>query len=261
MKTSLTCLALMLTIVCRAQQAPEAPTPKLKSRTGEPVDESKPVSKALVWTLPAGTKIPVQLRQPISTKNAQPGDGIYAQTTFPVLIGQQVLIPAGTFAQGVVDSVKRAGRIKGRAELQFHLTTLIYPNGYSVDLVAPVAQVPGSESTTMKEPGVVRHDPEKGKDLERIGTDASLGAGIGTVVGVAARPTLGGVRAGGLAGLAGGTLIALLARGSDVRFEVGTVVDVVLDQAVTLDGASVMKPASLPAYYPGYPGQPYPPTQ
>jgi len=246
--------------------------PELKTRTGVPLSQAqsegnaaeanaeRAESNALI--VPAGTKISVQLRQAISTKNAQPGDPIYGQTNFPVFVNQQVMIPGGTFVQGVVDRVKRAGRIKGTAELQFHLTKLLYPNGYIVDMTAPIEQVPGDESAKVKEPGTVKHDSEKGKDLERIGTGASEGAAIGTVAGVAARPSLGGVRAGGLAGLAGGTLIGLLARGSDVRFETGTVVDVVLDRPITLDRAKILRMAEIPAYYPTpgiYPA-PVPPT-
>jgi type IV secretion system protein VirB10 len=75
-----------------------------------------------LWVVPAGTKIPIQLRQAISTKNAQPGDPIYGQTTFPLIVDNRVMIPAGTFVKGVVDMSRRAGRIKGKAELQFHLT-------------------------------------------------------------------------------------------------------------------------------------------
>ena len=70
--------------------------------------------------MPAGTKLPIQLRQPLSTKNAQPGDPVDAQTSFPIVAGGHMVIPAGTWVQGVVDTVKRAGRLKGTAEMQFH---------------------------------------------------------------------------------------------------------------------------------------------
>ena len=62
----------------------------------------------------------------------RPGDPVYLQTTFPVAENNRILIPAGTYVQGVVDNVKRPGRVSGRAELLMHFTTLIFPNGYTV---------------------------------------------------------------------------------------------------------------------------------
>ena len=36
-------------------------------------------------TIPSGTKVPLALKQSISTKNAREGDAVYAVTTFPVV--------------------------------------------------------------------------------------------------------------------------------------------------------------------------------
>jgi hypothetical protein len=175
------------------------------------------------------------------------------------VIGEHVMIPNGTFVQGVVDSVKRAGRIKGTAELRFHLTTLIYPNGYTLDVAAAIDQVPGDESSHMKEPGTVSHDSEKGKDLEKIGSDAEQGAIIGSMAG-ATSGNVRGVGIGGLSGIAAGTLIGVLARGSDVRFENGSVVDVALNHAIAVDPYRIRRtdddlPASnrMPRARPGAP--------
>jgi type IV secretion system protein VirB10 len=237
-------LALFTGILAAAQQAPVQPsngTPELKSRTEVPPVEKQPerVPKPL-YVVPAGTKVPVELKQAVSTKNAQPGDAIYGQTNFPVVIDERVMIPAGTYVQGVIDRVKRAGRLKGTAEMQFHITTLIYPNGYTVDMAAAIDQVPGDESSRMKEPGTVAHDSEKGKDLERIGRGAAAGATIGGMAGAASN-SVRGVGIGGLSGIAAGTLIGVLARGSDVRFERGTVIDVVVNHAIGLDPAKLTR--------------------
>ncbi len=226
----------LLTAVClMAQQTPEV-QPRLKTRDEVPVK-----SGDQAWVVPAGTKIPIQLQQPLSTKDAQPGDAIYARTTFPILVDGHIMIPPGTYVQGVVDTVKRAGRIKGTAELRFHITTFIYQNGYSLDLSAIIEQVPGTGDTHMKEPGTVKEDSEKGKDLERVGRAASEGAMIGSTAG-ALSGSLRGLGVGGISGIAAGTLIAILARGTDVRFETGTVVDVALAQSVPVDKDKVNPP-------------------
>jgi hypothetical protein len=124
------------------------------------------------------------------------------------------------------------------------------PDAGPIDMAAAIDQVPGSETAQMKEPGTVKHDSEKGKDLEKIGRGASQGAAIGGVAGIAASPTPRGFGVGGLAGIAAGSMIGLLARGSDVRFESGTVVDVVLNHAIALDQRKLMRRAAMPAYYP-----------
>ena len=75
--------------------------------------------------VPAGTKVPLALKHAVSTKSAREGDSVYAETTFPVVQDNRVLIPAGTYVQGRISHVQRAGRIKGRAEVLMHFTTLI----------------------------------------------------------------------------------------------------------------------------------------
>lgn len=227
------------------QQAPPPAgnnQPKLQTReelAAPPQRAPVPVGK--LWIMPAGTKIPIQLRQSLSTKDARAGDPVYAQTSFPVLVDGHIVIPAGTWVQGEVDSVKRAGRIKGTAELQFHLTTLIYANGYSVNMAAAIDRVPGTD-TRMKEPDTVQHDPEKGKDLERVGDAAAKGGMIGTAAG-AITGDIRGIGVGGMSGIAAGTLIALLTRGTDVKFDTGTGVEIVLNHAIGIEADKARAPA------------------
>jgi hypothetical protein len=235
------------------QEPPASDAPRLKSRTEVAAPDSKPQPPAnSLWIVPAGTKIPIQLRQAVSTKNAQPGDPIYAQTTFPIVVNGLIMIPAGAYAKGVVDLSKRAGRIKGSAELQFHLTDLIYPNGYTLNLAAAIDQVPGSSDARMKEPGTVKHDSEKGEDLKRIGSGAATGGMIGGTAG-AAGGSVRSVGIGGLSGIAAGTLIALLARGSDVRFDIGSGVEVSLNQAIAIDPQQIARTGAFPVSSPPAP--------
>jgi hypothetical protein len=246
MDVRLLAIGLLAAACAYPQAAGQVNEPRLKSRTevalSPPAVEGEKAPEDLI-VLPAGTRIPLQLRQPISTKGAQAGDPIYAQTTFPIVLNSMIVVPAGTWVQGVVDGVKRAGRIKGTAELQFHLTTIIYPNGYTLDMAAAIAKVPGDTGTDMREPGTVTHDSEKGKDLERVGDAASKGGQIGALAGVAARPSLRGFGVGGLSGVAAGTLIALLARGSDVTFATGTAVEIALTRAMAVERQKLLRPA------------------
>jgi type IV secretory pathway VirB10-like protein len=110
-------------------------------------------------TIPAGSKIPVALKHAISTKSARVGDSVYAETNFPFVLNEKVIVPAGTYVQGKISELRRPGRVHGRAELLIHFTTLIYPSGYTVMLPGAVENVPGADKTTMKgEEGTIQQD-------------------------------------------------------------------------------------------------------
>ena len=97
------------------------------------------------YTVPAGTKVLLSLKSGVNTKTARPGDGVYLVSTFPVIVGSHVLIPSGVYVQGVVDKVERPGRVKGRAKLLMHFTTMIFPNGQVVGIPGAVNNLPGSD--------------------------------------------------------------------------------------------------------------------
>jgi hypothetical protein len=182
-------------------------------------------------SIPSGTKVPLALKQSISTKNAREGDAVYAVTTFPVVIGDRIVIPAGTYVQGRVSSVKRGGRMKGRAEVLMHFSTLIYPSGYTLVLPGAVENVPGAEKTSMKdEEGTIRQDSQTGEKAKTVAT----AAGTGAVVGGLSNGVKGGLIGAGVGGGIG-TAIGLLTRGNDVRMEAGTTLEMVIQREVPLD--------------------------
>ncbi len=194
-----------------------------------PPDQDSPEPGTVV--VAAGTKLPVVLKQGINTKTARPGDPVYCETNFPVVRNNRILIPAGTYVQGSITSVKRAGRVKGRAEVLMHFDSLIFPNGYTVALPGAVDNVPGSDTQHMKDKeGTIQADSSKGRDAATI---AGAGA-TGAVIGAAAEGAKGagiGAAAGGLTGLA----ITMLTRGNDVRMGPGTTVEMVLQRPLVLE--------------------------
>jgi len=186
--------------------------------------------------IPAGTKVPLALKQALSTKNARDGDPVYAQTTFPVVLNDRIVIPAGTYVQGKISNVKRAGRLKGRAEVLMHFSTLIYPSGYTVILPGALENVPGADKTSMKdEEGTVRQDSQTGEKAGKAADRGIKGAAGGGLVGVLATGSRTGAGVG--AGIGGGIGIAsaLLTRGSDVKLDAGTTLEMVIQREVPLD--------------------------
>jgi len=192
-------------------------------------------ASATTLTIPAGTKVPVTLKHAISTRQSREGDGVYAETTFPVVESGRVLIPAGTYVQGRISHIQRAGRIKGRAEVLMHFTTLIYPSGYTVLLPGAVENAPGLDKTKVKDnEGTIQGDSRTG---EKIGQAAGAGA-TGAVIGAASNGGKGALIGAGIGG-AVGTAIGMLTRGNDVKLDAGTTLEMVIQRDVPLDASRV----------------------
>jgi hypothetical protein len=218
-----TCVLLVAGMLV-AQSAPAADPAPPSSDSGNPI-----------LTIPAGTRVPLSLKQAISTKTARDGDPVYAETAFPFVVNDRVLIPAGTYIQGKITHVKRGGHVKGRAEVLIHFTSMIYPSGYTVMLGGSVENTPGAEKTTMKDSeGTIRQDSETGRKARSAAEGATTGAVIGAV-------TNGGKGAGIGAGIGGvaGLAIGMLSRGADVRLEPGTSIEMEIQREVTVDSSRI----------------------
>jgi len=225
-----------------AQTSQDAPHLKPRTTTASPpppqAETDSPAATEL--TVPAGTKIPLTLKQGINTKSARPGDPVYAQTAFPITQNDQILIPAGTFVQGEVRRVVRPGRVKGRAELQMSFTSMIFPNGYTVMLPGAVQNTPGSKDNTVNgKEGTIQGPSGKGKDAATIATATIPGAGIGAIADGGKGAAI-GAATGGVIGLA----TVLLTRGPDIHLGTGDSIEMVLESNLDLNPAKIHRPAS-----------------
>lgn len=215
-----------------AQTAP-APAPDAPPAASAPAVVSTDTKPAL--TIPAGTRIPISLKQAISTKSAREGDPVYAETAFPFVVNDRIVVPVGTYIQGKIARVQRGGHVKGRAELLIHFTSIIYPSGYTVMLGGNIENAPGAEKTSMKDQeGTIRQDSDAGRKAKEAAGGATTGAVIGAV-------TAGGKGAGIGAGVGGvaGLAIAMLSRGADVRLEPGTSLEMEIQREVPLDPSRI----------------------
>ncbi len=191
-------------------------------------------------TVPAGTKIPLTLKQGINSKSARPGDPVYAQTAFPITQNDHIVIPAGTFVQGEVRSVVRPGRVKGRAQLQMSFTSMIFPNGYTIMLPGAVQNTPGSKDNTVAgKEGTIQGPGSKGKDAGTIATTTIPGGGIGAIAGGAEGAGI-GAATGGVIGLA----TVLLTRGPEIHLATGDSVEMILESSLDLNPVKMQKPTS-----------------
>jgi hypothetical protein len=217
---------------------PAAATPAIPASKESVAEPQKADPNAAV--IPAGSKIPLLLKQAISTKNAREGDAVYAQTAFPFVVNEHILVPAGTYIQGKISHVERAGRVKGRAEILMHFTSMIYPSGYTVMLPGSVENTPGADNKGVKDKeGTIRQDSDTGKKIEDAARNGAYGGAVGGIGGGLATGGINGARIGAGAGAAAGIAWALLKRGADVKLDVGTSIEMEIQREISVDGTRI----------------------
>jgi hypothetical protein len=218
------------TAVTPGQSQPQLTSgPAASSENGDALDSI---------TVPAGKKIPLTLKQGITTKNAQVGDPVYAQTSIPIAMNNHIVIPAGTFVEGEITRVKRPGRVKGRGQLLINLNSMMFPNGYTIGLPGAVQGTPGNTGTNgvKDREGTIAGDSSKAKDVGTIVGLAIPGAGIGAISDQeGGKGAAIGAATGGALGLA----TVLLTRGPEIELGAGTSVEMVLERSLTIEESKV----------------------
>jgi type IV secretion system protein VirB10 len=174
------------------------------------------------------------LHNGVSTRNAHPGDPIYLETLFPVLVDGRIVIPAGSYVSGEVTEAKRPGRVKGRGEIMVRLNTLILPNGYSVSFNAYPSGADTGDDDSIDKEGKIKGASNKSGDVGTVVKSTGAGAGIGAIAG-------GGKGAGIGAGVgAAASLIGVLfTRGPELELPRGTTLDITTDRPLYLDADKV----------------------
>jgi hypothetical protein len=213
-----------------AAQESQGPQTDAPPPVAQPAEPQRAPGKKL--TVPSGTRLAVVLENGISTRSAKAGDSLYFHTAFPITQNNRVVIPVGSYLRGSLLESKRPGRVKGRGEFRLRLESLIFPNGYTVDLLAaPRSADTGGKETTDSE-GKVTGSGGKGKDAGTVATTTATGAGIGAIAG-------GGKGAGIGAGIGGliGLGAVLFTRGPDAELPRGSTLDIEIERDLTLDSS------------------------
>src|SRR5579863_5549245 len=236
------------------QASASQPTPA-NAAAAAPVSADTTTPPKKTYTVPSGTKVLLQLRSSLNSKSARPGDGVYLASAFPVVVGNRVMIPSGVFVQGVVDRVTRAGHVKGRAQLDMHFTSIIFPNGTVVEIPGVVSGLPGASKQNVKDgEGTIEQDTDKTRNAGKTAEIAlPTGATVGSIAGLGGGHPLAGSFGGLGAGLAAVGLVSLFTRGADVNIEAGSQVEMVLQRPLILEEENLAEgtvPGAAPAMVP-----------
>jgi len=221
------------------------------------VAQNQTPTQASTVTVPAGTQFALVLTNPLSSKDTHRGAMVYAETTAPITVGDQVTIPAGTFIQGKVEKLTRSGT---RAEVILTSASLVFPDGYVSNINGPF-NVESDEGTAWRDPS------NKAKTFAIIAPVAGLGIGVlaGNAAHTTNSTTLGGttltssspkgIAIGATVGLAAGALvaIAILLNSRHFFVDVGSPMEMTLPQPLILSENRVDDSARWVQQHPGQP--------
>jgi len=162
-------ITLLFAVTCMAQN--DAQTQPLTPPDSQTNLQASAKPNSAIETIPAGTRIALVLTHPIQSRYIHRGDDIYAQITAPITLGNEVVIPPGSLVDGKVDKLERRG---GRAELNLQSMSITFPDGYVVPISGPAVL----ESV----PGYALTDPGSGRSIGIFALPAA-GAGLGALIG------------------------------------------------------------------------------
>ena len=171
-----------------------------------------PVNTANVSFIPADTVLRIELLTNLSTDATQRGDRFEAR----------VIEPAdyqGAMIEGHVTRVKRAGKIKGNAEMQLAFDKISSNNRWTEFKAQVIEVVDNGNSDSagdVDEEGGVKGKDKTKDDVAKIGSSAGVGAIIGAIFGGGKGAAI-GAAIGGAVGTGG----VLTSRGKDVRLDHG----------------------------------------
>jgi hypothetical protein len=185
------------------------------------------------YTVDTGTHVPLSLINSVSTKNAIPGDRVYLESVFPILVDGRIVIPPGSYVMGTITEIRRPGKVKGRGEFHLRFDSLTLPNGTTRDFRAHVTGLDGraSEELDHKE-GTIRSEGNKAGDVRTVAETAAAGASIGALAGSVSGATGMGAAIGAGAGAAAALAGVMFSRGPEAVLAKGTTIEMILDRQV-----------------------------
>jgi len=166
--------------------------------------------------VPAGTTLPIVLDSYVASDTSRIEDPVRAKTRRSIVLGGDLVIPAGSTLVGHVTSVQRSGRVKGRARIAFRFDRLVLAGT--------------GERVNIATSAVARQAPAtKARDARTIGLPAAGGAIVGVLTGGKKGAAIGAAAGGGA-----GTAVVLSTRGREVRLGRGAVASVRLLRPVVV---------------------------
>ncbi len=235
-------------VVAQVEPEPEKPSPVVEKRR-EPVRRARASAPAPVYTpaaapaaapvpvaapaaapkpalppppvtIEAGTRLSIRMIDSIDTSKNQLGDTFRASLNAPLMMGDKVVVPAGTEVEGLIAELKSAGRFAGRSEVALELSQLLV-HGKSYPIETDQFTQQGSS---------------RGKaTAAKVGGGAAIGAIIGGIAGGGK-----GAAIGATVGAGAGTGVSAATKGQQIKVPSETVLNFTLQRPVTVTATSTV---------------------
>ena len=180
-------------------------------------------------TIPRGTALAVELADALSSQRNQRGDIFHANLSEPIMVGDEVAVPAGAGIMGTVLQAQAAGHYRGEPSLVVQLTGITY-NGKNYQV----------RSDRLLKQGVSRGT----RTVEVVGAGAGAGAIIGAIIGGGKGAAIGAaIGAGASGGIQAVSNVAQvqLPVGVKLRFQLETPLTVVPESSLTRESERISK--------------------
>ena len=208
--------------------------PELKSNSEDTKTVKVEVSSQRI---PAGTVIPVKLESAISTTYVDTGDQFTATLPADVIVGDKILLPAGSVIRGTIGKMKKANFCRKEAKIMLIFDHIVTPAGKQL----PIYSYMTGYSNVNYEGYIVggtsygkefKKDASKGKDIVVNATTYGVDKGLEYLGGVPVVLTapvcaIGGA-IGGCGYIVGKSIYNIFVRGGEVTLNKGTVINITL---------------------------------
>lgn len=194
--------------------------------------------------LPEGTSAVLELRNLINTHTAYVGEQFYCTTVNPLVEGNRILVPAGSFVRGEITHIQRPRKLRGHTQIALRFDSLTLTDGVTRPLAAALVGFSSMRSDIHLSKGeAISADSSWRSDLAGIATNSSQFAVVGAMSGMS------GGSSGLWSGVAGaGTGVIRLAflltsRSDDFVLAPGTSMEIRLEAPVSFSETEI-KPVS-----------------
>lgn len=123
--------------------------------------------------VPAGSLVMARVQQNVWAPSLREGSTLYLRTTFPVVVGAQLAIPARTLMEARIDSIRTVESPRPHIELTLRLSRMIYFGRGTLDLVAP-AGPPNENPARRPVMATLALEPDGADSLVHLGSSAQL---------------------------------------------------------------------------------------
>ena len=235
---SVCALVLILALGAMAQETGSGNDPVLKTRPKDsnsaPIPQQAPAPVATSGqvgmaplaapnAIPEGSRFIIKLKDTLDTRKMEEGKHFKAELREELVTPSGLVIPKGRTIKGHVGRFEHGYT---GSKMQLALDEIETRKGW-VPLIATVTGVPGDPS--IKATGEEGEIYRKGPDKKKVITNAAIGAAVGAVSG----SVIGGGKGAAIGAAAGagvGTGTSFLFKGSDMKLDKGTQLEIRLDR-------------------------------